>query len=116
MLNHDQAQALALAIVNEKRFVTQQIKDIVVTSLHERPKSWVAYFQSRLYVETNHPAFMIMGAGPLVIHKTLNLYAMTASFPEIEDRIEEAEEWMEDPGSAGGRSVTAYGPLPERPA
>ena len=54
---------------------------------------------------------MILGAGPLVIHKVLNQYVMTATFPEIDDRIQEAESWIESAGLVGGRSVISHGKL-----
>lgn len=103
--------SFAHSVINADEFVTTTINDIVVTQLVERPQSWVAYFQTRLFVQTQNANHKIIGAGPLVIHKVLGKYAMTASFPEIEDRIQEAESWIESDGKVGSRSIVAYGKL-----
>ncbi len=76
-----------------RRFLEAQIAprvsyEPVITSLHEYEHSWVATYNTRAFVETGEPKYMLAGNGPLIINRQSGLLRRGVSRKAVEDQLD----------------------------
>lgn len=88
MITEEEARAICLREIN--RSEGPESIEMVVTEISELPDAWVAYYQSREYMETGNFSAAVVGNGPFVICKNTGRFAALGTALPLEAQIKEA--------------------------
>jgi hypothetical protein len=88
MITEDQARAICHEEINRDNCGEQV--EMVVTDVIEHPEAWVAYYQSRAYMESGNVGDALAGNGPFVISKTTGRFVALGTALPFEKQIDEA--------------------------
>lgn len=88
MITEDQARAICHYEIN--RDDGGEKVEMVVTDVTEHPEAWVAYYQSRAYLESGNISDALAGNGPFIISKTTGRFVTLGTALPFEKQIDEA--------------------------
>jgi hypothetical protein len=89
MISKINAMSIALKRRNETR--SNSSRDLVVSGVEERPKSWVVFFDSRDFIENGNRSAALIGCAPVVVSKTTGEVALALCAESWEKSMRRAE-------------------------
>ena len=90
MISEDEARAICLREIYRAEGLENV--EIAVTEMSELPDAWVAYYQSREYMETGNFSAALAGNGPFVICKKTGRFVALGTALPFAAQIKEALE------------------------
>lgn len=104
-ISEKQASEICYRNINQPRPDWPDKPEFVVVRVDERKRTWVVYYQSKLWVITGDISHALAGNGPYLVSKTTGEFEIVGSYPPLSDRLEEAEQRLAVRGAFEHTSV-----------
>ncbi|GAA0695029.1 hypothetical protein ISN75_04440 [Dyella marensis] len=92
LISEKQASEICYRNINLPRPDWPDKPEFVVVRVDERERTWVVYYQTKLWAVTRNVSHALAGNGPYLVSKATGEFEVAGSYPPLSDRLEEAEE------------------------
>jgi hypothetical protein len=95
MITEEQAEAIALAVINEPDPHWPDRPPLVLTKTEPHRLGWLFYYQSSEHLRTGEFSSVLAGNGPLLVAALDGSHARVGTAAPLEERIVEAARKLE---------------------